>query len=290
MSAKLEARDGRWHIVVDGKSVFSSATKYYAMSKLDQYQSKSVEQESKAKQFPINDRFDYIGQIIQMIAKKQIPSMIITGPGGLGKTHAVMAGLKKAGLKDVSELELGTSIAGMSSFRIIKGFSTAKGLYRVLFENQNNVVVFDDCDSVLHDSDALNLLKGALDSYDRRLITWNTSIDSELPRSFVFRGAVIFVSNMSQAKIGQALRTRSICIDLEMTEQQKIERMEAILETGEFLPSMPVQFKREALELLRKNAKECTDLSLRSLITVSKIRASGQPGWEKLAEYVLLNN
>jgi len=287
--AKLELRGGRWHIVVDGKSVFDSANKYYAKSKLAQYESEGEVQESKAKQFPINDRFQYIGQIIQMIAQKQIPSMIITGPGGLGKTHAVMSGLKAAGLSDISELDLGTSIAGMKSFRIIKGFSTAKGLYRVLFENQNNIVVFDDCDSVLTDPDALNLLKGALDSYDKRLITWNTSVDDQLPRSFIFRGAVIFISNKSQDKIGQALRTRSICIDLEMTADQKIERMDTILRSEGFLPNIPVTYKLEALDLLKRNREQCSDLSLRSLITVTKIRASGQPGWEKLAEYVLAN-
>lgn len=287
--AKLELRGGRWHIVVDGKSVFNSANKYYAKSKLAMYESEGEVQESKAKQFPINDRFQYIGQIIQMIAQKQIPSMIITGPGGLGKTHAVMSGLKAAGLSDISELDLGVSVANMRSFRIIKGFSTAKGLYRILFENQNNIVVFDDCDSVLTDPDALNLLKGALDSYDKRLITWNTSIDDQLPRSFIFRGAVIFISNKSQDKIGQALRTRSICIDLEMTADQKIERMDTILRSEGFLPNIPVTYKIEALELLKRNRDQCSDLSLRSLITVTKIRASGQPGWEKLAEYVLAN-
>lgn len=287
--ANLELRGGRWHIVVDGKSVFDSANKYYAKSKLAQYESEGEVQESKAKQFPINDRFQYIGQIIQMIAQKQIPSMIITGPGGLGKTHAVMSGLKAAGLSDISELDLGVSVANMRSFRIIKGFSTAKGLYRVLFENQNNIVVFDDCDSVLTDPDALNLLKGALDSYDKRLITWNTSIDDQLPRSFIFRGAVIFISNKSQDKIGQALRTRSICIDLEMTADQKIERMDTILRSEGFLPNIPVTYKLEALDLLKRNREQCSDLSLRSLITVTKIRASGQPGWEKLAEYVLAN-
>jgi hypothetical protein len=287
--AKLELRNGRWHIIVNGQSVFNSSNKYYARSKMAAYESEGEEQESKAKQFPINDRFNYIGQIIQMIAKKQIPSMIITGPGGLGKTHSVMQGLAKAGLRDISELDIGTSIPGMTCFRIIKGFSTAKGLYRILFENQSNVVVFDDCDSVLTDPDALNLLKGALDSYDKRLITWNTSIDDQLPRSFVFKGAVIFISNKSQAKIGQALRTRSICVDLDMTNEQKLERMDVILRSEGFLPNIPVTYKLEALDLLKRNREACTDLSLRSLITVTKIRNSGQPNWEALATYVLMN-
>ena len=52
---------------------------------------------------------------------------------------------------------------------------TVLGLYAKLYEfsNSGNVVVFDDCDSVLLDDLALNILKAALDSGARRRIYWN---------------------------------------------------------------------------------------------------------------------
>ena len=34
---------------------------------------------------------------------------------------------------------------------MVKGYSTAKGLYRTLFENNGMVIIFDDCDSILKD-------------------------------------------------------------------------------------------------------------------------------------------
>ena len=46
-------------------------------------------------------------------------------------------------------------------------------MYRTLFENNKSIIVFDDCDAVLKDPVALNLLKGALDSYGKRIMSWN---------------------------------------------------------------------------------------------------------------------
>jgi hypothetical protein len=143
---------------------------------------------------------------------------------------------------------------------------------------------------VLKDPDALNLLKGALDSYDKRLISWNTSFtDDSLPRSFEFRGGVIFISNMDKDRIGQAIRSRAMNVDLSMTAEQKIERMETIMESDEFLPDVPLQYKRDALECVRENKDVASELSLRTLIKAAKIRNSGSSNWKMLAKYMLVN-
>jgi hypothetical protein len=57
-------------------------------------------------------------------------------------------------------------------FTQIKGFSTAKNMFRTLYENNGSTIIFDDCDSILKDAIAINILKAALDSYDKRVITW----------------------------------------------------------------------------------------------------------------------
>ena len=241
-------------------------------------------------QFAINDRFTFTDQLVKMVAKGQTASCVITGEGGLGKSFTVMKALRDAGLKDVSELPIGEVIPPRGCFRVVKGFSTAKGLYRILFENQNSIIVFDDCDSILKDPDALNLLKGALDSYDKRYITWNTSInDDGLPRSFEFKGGVVFVSNMAADKISQAIRSRAMNVDLSMTTDQKIERMETIMRSDDFMYDVPMPFKMESLELIRKNKDTASEISLRTLINVTKIRNSGNSNWASLAKYMLVN-
>jgi hypothetical protein len=170
---------------------------------------------------------------------------------------------------------------------VIKGFSTAKGLYRTLFEGTGQVLVFDDCDSVLTDPTALNLLKGALDSYGDRWISWNADMrDEDLPRTFKFTGTIIFISNKDLERLDQAVRSRAMCVDLSMTQAQKIERMEVLVADPEFLEEYSKGFKQDAIDFLRENMNSIKNLSLRTLIATTKIRAEGG-AWKNLAKYVI---
>jgi hypothetical protein len=244
----------------------------------------------KTSRFDINTRFGFVEKLVTMVASGVQPSAVITGEGGLGKTYTVSKTLTENGYSDISSLadfEVGAVINTRKCFTMVKGYSTAKGLYRTLFENNKSIIVFDDCDAVLKDPVALNLLKGALDSYGKRIISWNADMrDDDLPRSFEFTGRVIFISNMDQSKIDQAIRSRSMMIDLSMTLDQKIERMEHIALSGEFLPEYDKKVKTDALALIRDIKEDCKEISLRTLIAVSKVRASNKD-WKDLATYML---
>jgi hypothetical protein len=228
--------------------------------------------------------------MVSMVAKKTIASAIITGQGGLGKTHTVLKALQTNGMADTTDLaqfEIGARINTPKSYKVIKGFSTAKGLYRTLFEGNGQVLVFDDCDSVLTDPTALNLLKGALDSYGDRWISWNADMrDEDLPRTFKFTGTIIFISNKDLERLDQAVRSRAMCVDLSMTQAQKIERMEVLVADPEFLEEYSKGFKQDAIDFLRENMNSIKNLSLRTLIATTKIRAEGG-AWKNLAKYVI---
>lgn len=250
--------------------------------------------ESKSEKFSINERFEFVECLVNMVAAGVQPSAVITGEGGLGKTYTVNKTLIENGLKDLTDLgalEAGSVVNRDKAFVSVKGYSTPKGLYRTLYENKDSVIVFDDCDSILKDPVALNLLKSALDSYGKRIISWNAETgfgrDDDLPRSFEFKGRVIFISNLNQDGIDQAIRSRSMMIDLSMTEDQKIERMETIAQSDEFLPEFSLDQKLEALELIRSLKNDAREISLRSLISVTKIRATAGKNWSKLATYTL---
>ena len=244
----------------------------------------------KSNRFDINTRFGFVEKLVTMVATGVQPSAVITGQGGLGKTYTVTKTLETNGYKDISDLadfQVGSVINTRKCFTFIKGYSTAKGLYRTLFENNKSIIVFDDCDAVLKDPVALNLLKGALDSYGKRIISWNADFkDEDLPKSFNFEGRVIFISNMEQGKIDQAIRSRSMMIDLSMTLDQKIDRMEHIALSEEFLPEYDAKCKTDALALIREIKDECKEVSLRTLISVTKVRASNKD-WKDLATYML---
>jgi hypothetical protein len=292
-AVQFDTKSGNYFAKVGGKTI-KSYSKAYVEKRLkgmvgDIATAVAVATE-KQNRYGINERFSFVEKLVTMVANNIQPSAVITGEGGLGKTYTVTKTLEANGYKDISDLadfQVGSVINTRKCFTMIKGFSTAKGLYRTLFENQKSVIVFDDCDAVLKDPVALNLLKGALDSYGKRIISWNADMrDDDLPRSFNFEGRVIFISNMDQDRIDQAIRSRSMMIDLSMTLDQKIDRMEHIAKSAEFLPEYDSVVKADALGLIRDIKTEAKEISLRTLISVAKIRASNKD-WKEMATYML---
>lgn len=245
-------------------------------------------------EFSINERFKIVEDYVDMVANKHLASALITGEGGLGKSHTVMKSLRSSGLKDISTLEIGARLNGpFKGYLIVKGYSTPKGLFRTLYENRDQVVVFDDCDSVLRDPTAVNLLKAALDSYDQRVISWNAEGlgDDDLPKTFEFTGGVIFISNLSKLKIPQSIRSRAMCADVSMTRAECIERMHVIARSEDFMSSYELEHKLEALEFVAENANNplINELNLRSLINVVKARTSKPEHWKRLGLYSMVN-
>jgi hypothetical protein len=232
-------------------------------------------------EFPINQRFEFLSKFTTMVIDGILPSAIVTGEGGLGKSHTVFDALKARNKKE--EID----------FVVVKGFATPKAVYATLYENNGKVIVFDDCDSVLKDPIAVNLLKGALDSYAVRTISWLSKgfIEDEYPASFEFTGQVIFISNIGSDKLDQAIRSRSITIDLSMTIQDKIERMQAILH--KILPDYSMDVKEAALEFMAKHSDEAREFNLRTLMKATKVLSSygleNTTEWQPAVKYLLVS-
>ena len=223
--------------------------------------------------FNINQRFNFLQDLTSLVISGSTPSLLVLGEGGLGKTHTVTETIKELNLDD-------------NDWVTFKGYSTARGLYNTLFDHNGKLIVFDDCDSVLEDKVALNILKSALDSYETRQITWMAKMtkSDEYPNQFNFTGRVIFISNKDRSKIDGAILSRSLTVDLSMTPQEKIERMSFIL--PRILPTVPLDVKVDALNFLDQN-KDSAQLNLRTLIMVSKIRRQFPDTWQDLATYMI---
>lgn len=254
-----------------------------------------VETQTIEKEFSIGERFQMMEDYVDMVAQGQLASTLVTGEGGLGKSFTVMRQLLTSGLKDIASMEIGAKMFARG-YVVVKGYSTPKGLFRTLYENRNQIIVFDDCDSVLKDPTAVNLLKAALDSYETRWVTWNSEGgwggDDDLPRSFEFTGGVIFISNLPMSKIPQALRSRAMCADVGMTRAEIIERMETIVRSDEFLPEFEQSHKLEALQFVAEHAYHplVQQLNLRSLVNVVKARRSKPDTWRRLGLYSMANS
>jgi hypothetical protein len=223
--------------------------------------------------FNINQRFNFLQDLTSMVVCGATPSLIVTGEGGLGKTHTVTQTIKE-------------HLMDENDFVIFKGYSTARGLYNTLYDHNGKLIIFDDCDSVLEDKVAINILKSALDSYETRQITWMAKMNKsdEYPNQFNFTGRIIFISNKVKSKIDSAILSRSLTVDLTMTPSEKIDRMRFIL--GKILPDYSIEVKEDSLNFLDE-MKDSANLNLRTLIMVSKIRNNFPDTWKNLATYMI---
>ena len=221
--------------------------------------------------FTINERFEFLDDLTSMVVTGVTPSLVVTGPGGNGKTNSVKRTIENNELTD-------------RDFVFFKGYSTARGLYNTLYDNNGKLIIFDDCDSVLEDKTSKNILKSALDSYEERTISWMAKMNKndEYPSQFDFTGRIIFISNKSKDSIDGALKSRSLMVDLTMTPEEKIERLTFILPN--ILPEYDMETKELALNFL-DNVKNDVDINIRTFIMVTKMCKAFPDTWRKLASY-----
>lgn len=241
----------------------------------------------------MRERFSILDDMTQASIDGVVRGMVVTGPPGVGKSFGVEAVLEKNSLFD--------KLAGNKMrFEVIKGASSAIGLYKVLFENadRNSVLVLDDCDTVLYDETSLNLLKAALDSSKKRTLNWNT--DSALlrregiPDSFEFRGSVIFITNLKFDKVRgkikdhlDAIMSRCHYLDLTMdTMREKVLRCKQIVADGMLNEyGFTAAEQNELMAFLLDNKEKMREISLRMVTKLADLKKSmGGEKWKRVAE------
>ena len=241
----------------------------------------------------MRERFSILDDMTQASIDGVVRGMVVTGPPGVGKSFGVEAVLEKNSLFD--------KLAGNKMrFEVIKGASSAIGLYKVLFENadRNSVLVLDDCDTVLYDETSLNLLKAALDSSKKRTLNWNT--DSALlrregiPDSFEFRGSVIFITNLKFDKVRgkikdhlDAIMSRCHYLDLTMdTMREKVLRCKQIVADGMLNEyDFTAEEQNELMSFLLDNKEKMREISLRMVTKLADLKKSmGGEKWKRVAE------
>ena len=243
----------------------------------------------------LGERFEILEDMTRACKRGDVRAMIVTGPPGVGKSFGVETVLARHDVfADVAQNEK------LKKYEVVKGAMSALGLYSKLYQysDAKNILVFDDCDSVLLDDLSLNILKAALDTSKKRMIHWNT--DSHMlrkegiPDSFEFKGGAIFITNIKFDHVRskklrdhlEALESRCHYLDLTIdTEREKILRIKQIVRDG-MLDSYEFEDTgvEDVLNFVTDNAKKMRELSLRTVLKVADLRKSFPDKWKAVAE------
>jgi hypothetical protein len=250
-----------------------------------------TEEEAMAR---IRERFEILTEMTKAATAGDIRAMIVSGPPGVGKSFGVEAEVEKACLFD--------KLSGKRlRAEVVKGSATPIGLYQTLYKysDANCVLVFDDCDSILLDDVALNLLKGALDSGKKRKISWlseSSALRREgIPDSFEFKGSVIFITNlkfdqMKSQKLRDhldALQSRCHYLDLTLdTMRDKILRIKQIANDGVLFQDYEFSDMQQddIIDFMNKNQTRLREMSLRMALKIADLVKSFPAKWRLMAE------
>lgn len=263
-----------------------------------------VESDDKVKE-RIAERFDVMDEMIQSAAEGEVRGVVVTGPPGVGKSFGVAKALRNSiELPQLEAILSWDSESGQPKpppvdkkrneeeiekrFKFVSGHCTPLKLFEILYEGSeaNMVTVFDDCDGVLRNEDALNLFKVALDTTaEKRIMTWNSTRErAEVPNKFEFKGSIIVITNINfenpekaspaMAEHLAAIMSRVYYIDLAITNtREKYLHIEGVCKDLDLLKGMglaPLQIE-EVMTFFKDNLQYFREVSIRTVQKIGKL-------------------
>jgi hypothetical protein len=256
-------------------------------NELPDYDPKESDADIKKK---LKERFEILEAMTEDAISGEVRGLIVSGPPGVGKTYQIDKALEA--YDETGELYTTSS-----------GYVKATGLYKLLYKHRfpNQIVKFDDADSVWFDENALNFMKIATDSINKRILTYGAEysmVDDDgqpIPRSFEFEGSAIFVTNLDfdrQIDRGtklaphmEAMISRSHYIDLGMkTKRDYLIRIYMVAEAG-FLKNIGLDaaMQKDVLDYIATNTGQLRELSLRMALKIGTLRKSKPATWQRIA-------
>ena len=242
----------------------------------------------------IRKRFEILDQMANAVADGIVRGLVISGPPGVGKSHGVEQ------ILDMYEAQAkmeGYKGPGLTEH--VKGSMTPIGLYKTLYNSsgKGEILVFDDCDTILWDEQCLNMLKAVLDSGKKRRVTWKSESralkEEGIPDAFDFEGGIIFITNLdfencSSKKIAphlEALMSRCHYIDLEMKDlRDRFLRIEQIVTDGMLDDyGFGDAGNRELVDFMKANGERLREVSLRMVLKVADLKKMSD-NWQELSE------
>lgn len=265
--------------------------------------------------------FEDIKTVTEFVAKGGSKSLIICGEGGTGKTYEVTSTLKRV------LGEPGNKYTYHSGAKI-----APRSFYATVFRERDVLQVWDEADDILKQTDTIMMLKPALDTSGKPAMEYITGTypmngkseaeirdycaqcddadslvftqnvnkvkDGEMvvPSKFYFDGEMIFISNMRASQIEDAIKSRSIFIDVYLCARDMYNRTKSIMKAkypnktdeqldkffealGMAIPSQETEVTYMTPEIARKRKP----LTIRSAVIGMALQDAGVESWARIA-------
>jgi hypothetical protein len=173
----------------------------------------------------LKERFVLLSLLTEAAAAGQIKALVVAGGPGVGKTYTIQKTLERVSSPERCEVRKG-AVSPVNIYKL--GYRT---------RHPKSVAVLDDADSIFADEDSLNVLKSLCDSSLDRRVDWLKESaalrEEDIPQTYTYEGAMIFVTNLdfqSAIDLGhsrqiahfEALMSRAMYLDLRLYSRREL--------------------------------------------------------------------
>lgn len=237
----------------------------------------------------IQDKFEVMEELYTAVFNGAIKSLIISGSAGTGKSSSIE-----------ELLDQQAKLNGYT-YSTVKGVVTPLYVFEHVRDNaqENHIIIFDDCDQIFYEHSSLNVLKAALDSKQKRIVTWGSTRGSTDDRSFEFKGSIIFLTNIAFNKLTknevlkshlQALASRSHYFDVSLNSNlERFIRIKQVCEKSNILKGRNLTEENciEIIAFIEENMDRFSELSLRTVSKIADLFLYNPEKWKKLISLTL---
>lgn len=245
------------------------------IKRVNEEEEKTLEKIKSSGSREIDKYFKDMMDFVKMVSSKDsdIHSLFLIGAPAVGKTYNTIRALANSGI----------------DFKYIAGNISPMSCYMLLYENKDDVIIFDDTIGLTRNKQSMSVLLQALWSPEGdRYVSWNsTSGKLTIPNRFKFNGKIIFMLNEVPKGVDfEVLMSRCMCYEVDLKYGEVLNLMYEIAKLEH--KQLKMKERVNIVDYIGENSTEATkDFNLRLQKKIESIYIYDKREWKRLASHLL---